>query len=416
MKIFLMITIFFSLVFASIQSDIAKKTKALSNIETNYQQMDKRLADVAKKIVNARAKRVSIIDNIDRLEKDLGKKRELYAKTQELYVKSKNELEQLALQKEQTEKELKDMIVKEFGLMVALENSEITTAQSFIDNYIFEITSEYTNQKIKELNDRVIAIVQKQEDLSKKNAQYQKIIASMQKKQKELTQNKQELDQLIAKLNDDQNSYRARLVQIEREKNALAQTLKDLKIVAQEQERVRQERLRKERELAAATTSTTTAPIAPLQRNDVDYQVRQIGSSYHQDNLYAYRGPKTISPIENATIVRDFGTYTDPIYNIKIFNESIVLRAPSSPANVRTVLNGEVLYAQDTNMLGKVIIIKHDGDMHTIYAGLSRIAPGVKVGQKIAKGFVIGRVDGDLTFEATKNSRHLNPTRLISLR
>jgi murein DD-endopeptidase MepM/ murein hydrolase activator NlpD len=53
--------------------------------------------------------------------------------------------------------------------------------------------------------------------------------------------------------------------------------------------------------------------------------------------------------------------------------------------------------------------------MHTIYAGLSQIAPDIKVGRKLKRGYVVGRVKSKLVFEATKNSKHINPLKLIKL-
>jgi murein DD-endopeptidase MepM/ murein hydrolase activator NlpD len=66
-------------------------------------------------------------------------------------------------------------------------------------------------------------------------------------------------------------------------------------------------------------------------------------------------------------------------------------------------------------MLGKVVVVSHSGKMHTVYAGLSKIAPNIKKGSKIKKGYVIGKVSRKLIFEATKNSKHINPLKLIRI-
>ncbi|MGM0622489.1 MAG: murein hydrolase activator EnvC family protein [Campylobacterota bacterium] len=425
MKYLALVCLLLVSVSASVQQDIQKHSKTLSNIDRNYQQMDRMLAKVAREILSAKNRRGALRQKIANLEEELEEQKENFSQTKEKYKVTKQQIKTLDKEKEKLEAQLRKLLAKEFGLMVALEDVAITTQESFIDQYVYEITSEYTNTKISQLNDKVITLAQNREKLAKQNREYEQIIAKMQRKQKDLIGSKKELDTLIAQLHNNQKSYQARIQRIKDEKNALAQTLENLKIVAQKEkeqriarqkaERERLAKLKKEEE-AAQTTTVAATQTNPLMRNDVDFEVRQIGSSYRQDNLYRYRGPKTISPIEGATVVRDFGTYTDPIYNIKIFNESIVLKPGDTPSNVRSVLNGEVLYAQETNMLGNVVIIKHDGDMHTIYAGLSKIAPGIKEGQRVAKGFVIGRVEEELTFEATKNSRHLNPSRLISLR
>jgi murein DD-endopeptidase MepM/ murein hydrolase activator NlpD len=113
--------------------------------------------------------------------------------------------------------------------------------------------------------------------------------------------------------------------------------------------------------------------------------------------------------------VKHFGTYIDPIYKIKIFNESITLKAPSSDAKVKNVLNGKVVFAGETSMMGKVVVVSHARRLHTVYAGLSKIAPTIKTGRKLRKGYVVGRVKSKLIFEATKNSKHIDPLKLIRI-
>ena len=66
-------------------------------------------------------------------------------------------------------------------------------------------------------------------------------------------------------------------------------------------------------------------------------------------------------------------------------------------------------------MLGKVVVVSHSHKMHTVYAGLSKIAPTIHVGSKIKRGYVVGKVSEKLIFQATKNSKHINPLKLIKI-
>ncbi len=117
--------------------------------------------------------------------------------------------------------------------------------------------------------------------------------------------------------------------------------------------------------------------------------------------------------MDGFTVKRRFGDYIDPIYKIKIFNESVVLASTKADATVKSVLNGKVIFAKDTASLEKVVIIENSDEIHTIYAHLSKIAPTIQVGQKIKKGYVIGRVENDLTFEVTQKNYHIDPLELI---
>ena len=66
-------------------------------------------------------------------------------------------------------------------------------------------------------------------------------------------------------------------------------------------------------------------------------------------------------------------------------------------------------------MLENVVIVQHQNGLHTIYSHLDEIAPTLKVGKWIKKGYVIGRVNNNLTFQATKNSSHINPKDLFRI-
>jgi len=129
-----------------------------------------------------------------------------------------------------------------------------------------------------------------------------------------------------------------------------------------------------------------------------------------------YVGSKTISPLKNAFVKRKFGNFIDPVYDIKIFNESVILSSNTQNAQVYNVLDGKVIFAKSTPVLDNVIIVENKNGIHTIYANLSQIAPTIKNGSVIKKGYSIGRVKSDLTFEVTQKNFHIDPLELISLK
>jgi len=142
-------------------------------------------------------------------------------------------------------------------------------------------------------------------------------------------------------------------------------------------------------------------------------EVKKHGSSYQRVQTKKYIGRKTISPFKPYTITKRYGTYTDPIYGIKVFNESISLKPTKKGTKVKTVFNGKVIYADKTAVLDNIVIIEHKNGLHTIYANLSKISPNIKKGKKIRKGYTIGRVNDELIFEVTQKSFHINPIRLF---
>ena len=194
----------------------------------------------------------------------------------------------------------------------------------------------------------------------------------------------------LKSLDFERSAYLKKLNRIKKEQNLLGLTLKKLNIT----------KVEKDKTIIHSTPNTDTT-------------VRQIGSSYQASKMVKYRGPKTIAPLEGYTIAQKFGTYTDPIYKMKIFNESVILRSNSKNVRVKNVLDGKVIYADKTSMLESVVIVKNRDNIHTIFAHLSKIAPTIKVGKKVPKGYILGRVKRELTFEVTQNEKHINPMGLI---
>ena len=83
-------------------------------------------------------------------------------------------------------------------------------------------------------------------------------------------------------------------------------------------------------------------------------------------------------------------------------------------SKVYNVLNGKIVYAKkNAGTLENVVIIQHQNRLHTIYSHLDKIAPTLKVGKWIKKGFVVGRVSDTLMFQVTKNSKYINPRDLF---
>ena len=197
----------------------------------------------------------------------------------------------------------------------------------------------------------------------------------------------------LAIFNNQKQRYKTEILKISKEQNALRLTLRKLKII-------------KDVEIPSKEAK-------PIVDHIKDVKVRKIGSSYRVSKVKKYRGNKTIPPLKEYEIIRKFGTYNDPIYKIKLFSESVKLRAKNPDAKVRSVLDGIVVYAQSTKILGKVVIIK-TGQMNVVYGHLSQIPSNIKVGKVVKKGSVIGRVKRDLTFEVTNKNVHINPLALIS--
>ena len=125
-----------------------------------------------------------------------------------------------------------------------------------------------------------------------------------------------------------------------------------------------------------------------------------------------YRGEKTIAPLAKYRLVRRFGTYTDPIYRIRVQNQSVTL-APTQDNRVRTILEGRIVLMTNTPLLGNVIVIEHKEQLHSIYAHIDVMAPMLTQGMDLPKGSIIGRAQKELLFQVTQNSTKIDPMSII---
>jgi murein DD-endopeptidase MepM/ murein hydrolase activator NlpD len=259
------------------------------------------------------------------------------------------------------------------------------------------------NEQLKTMQKAYLKTLSESEKLTKEATRIRDMIAGLQKKKEAAAQEKRRRKELLARLQQEKKAYQARLEKLQRVEEDRRRTLAKLHILKRRQLEEAKRRRQRPAESAA---------IAKGDR----IRVRKIGSSYQKHAIGHYRGPKTISPVGRAKVVKKFGSYVDPIYKIRIFNESVTLQPYKRNAKVKTVLNGKVVFAKNTPMLGKVVIVEHRHNLHTIYAKMEKIAPTIREGKKIRKGYVIGRVGKELMFEVTQKNRHINPLELIRLR
>ncbi|WP_205436337.1 murein hydrolase activator EnvC family protein [Helicobacter suis] len=195
--------------------------------------------------------------------------------------------------------------------------------------------------------------------------------------------------------------YNKKLETLDKERRGLDQLLASLNII-------------KEKELEKQRKSKLKTPTPSIDGIEAPLEVRQVASSYRDIVTISYTGPKTIAPLASYRIVQKFGPYFDPVYKLKVFNESVTLVSTKPNAVVRNIFDGRVVYAKEVPILKKVIIIEHKDGMHTIYSQLDKIAPTIKHGLRIQKGYVIGRIDQRLGFEVTLRDKHINPLEIIA--
>jgi len=376
-----------------------KNLKSKSKVERN---INKKLNDIAEDIQKEEKNLSYIESQIEDLGKNIARNENI-VKDKEINLKDLTS-QNLALmdKKQDLEERIIKVITEDFSFYLISDKDYLDSSDSIlIDETVDKIgviiqkefkklshDYERINEKIEVQNVQIKKLKDSIEDLRNKKIKFSSL-----KKSKEVS---------IKKLANQKTQYKKRLRRVSRERKELRATLKKLKII-KEKEDEKEERER----LAAIQKANKDSNI------NGKLTVRQIGSSYQNSRVKRYKGRKTIAPLDNFIVKRKFGSYVDPIYKIKIFNESVILTSKINNAKVKNVLNGKVIYAKDTAVLDKVVIVENSYGIHTIYAHLSKIAPTIEVGKKIKKGYIIGRVEDDLSFEVTQKSYHINPLELI---
>ena len=383
----------FFLLFSLVFSDtISEKTKSLEENKRTQEQLNKKLDDLANDILNGEKSLKELNLQIENLNiQTLKLEDSVKAQNKELGTLS-SQNEKLLKSKSSMQSKLISLLARDFAYDLPIPQGYIESKESFM---VFEILSSLSEV----LNDEIFKLSKDYENISK-------LIEEKQGQIKKINDNLKDYNTQISKLKDlkqrqvleinkqktDREIYAKKLSDLQNQQEELRQTLNQLKIIDKAKPEEKE--------------------VKNTQNNQ---QIRQIGSSYQGSSVKKYTGKKTIAPLDSFSVKQKFGNFIDPIYKIKIFNENVVLRSNKSDAMVKNVLDGKVVFAKNTSLLARVVIVEHNDGIHTIYAHLDKIAPNISVGKNLKKGAVVGRIKNDLTFEVTQKNFHINPLELISL-
>ena len=438
---------------ASTSSKIKNSKKNLSATSSAKKKANRRLDKIAKDMKSAEKDIVYLEKKIDELGTNQAKREKQYKTLKGELSKFEKDVTQTSSELDKKRKVFISLLSEQFSIVFAMEQSHEPTQESILTQEVYKAYKKHNFKVLESLKSDILALKKRKKSKLSLRDKTQKEIKSIIKKRDTYAQKKKAKEKLRKKLATDEEKYNTKLEKIVDKQNSLRSTLAKLNILQTkevdearkraaakkeamrlEKERQRQIRqakakarekarkakiaLKKAKTEKAKKEARIAVKEAEVEKKKVykaSEKVRKINSSYKKSKTYAYRGAKTISPLPGARLIKKFGTYIDPIYKIKIFNESITLKSKTPNAKVKNILNGKVVFAGKSSMLGKVVVVSHSKKVHTVYAGLSKIAPTIRVGAKIKKGYIIGKVSQKLIFQATKNSKHINPLKLIKI-
>ncbi len=404
-----MIKVFFVLLFLmfslnakeNIDNKIDKASSKIKNFSKSYSSINKKMAQNAKAILNQKKEIFQQQKYLEKLKVQLKNKEKNYKLDNKKLIELNKAQKKLKKKQDKIEQELVFTIAKSVSLSVILEENYSKDEGSLIEIEVLKNMFKKTKQQVKMLNENFYANSKAIDNVNSHASNLEVAINLIDSKRKKLIKIQNKNKKALKKLQVSERTYKKSLKKLIKKQDALKNTLVKLKIIKVDKiKKAKEDAVRKK-----AFSSKIDDRNLPT--------VKKHGSSYQAVKTKKYRGKKTITPIYPYTITKKYGTYTDPIYGIKIFNESISMKPKNKNTKVKTVFNGKVIYADKTAVLNNIVIVEHKNGLHTIYANLSQISPNIKKGKRIKKGYTIGRVNEELIFEVTQKTYHINPIRLF---
>ena len=432
----------------NIDKKIEQNTKILNSSDEKKQNTSLKIKELADKIENQNKNIETLENDIKTVNSDIDEHQKLLEDAKSKLDELKSKSTSLIKEKTSNEEQIVNTIIEEFSISIALRLASEDSLQELIDSEIYTLLSQHSKDKVLKLNTNYNALSNNTKNNQKDIDKISSYIENRQKTKEKLTTLKEKHSSSLVNLEEQHKSYQEELNKVAKEQDSLKSLLSELNILRaeevkkaeiearkkdEEEELEKRERLQKllaqkrenPKKDSKEVVEEEPEPTQEVQTADVRNQkyaknlnldVKKIGSSTDGVKIVKYKGEKTISPLKSFKVVKNFGTYYDPVYKIKLFNESIVLKSDESQAKVVSVLNGKVVYAKkNAGMLANVVIIQHEDGLHTIYSHLDEISPTLVVGKWIKQGYVVGRVDDSLMFQATKDSSHIDPKDLFKI-
>lgn len=384
---------------AKIDERIQTTASKLRESKQTYSSLSTKLEATASKILVQKKAIDTQQQHIDALLSQLHSKESVYQSNklslhglqtqQDLLTKTQNDIEQ----------KLVFAIARNTSISLLINDDRAKEANSIITEEALKLHLKQINANIKELNFMYNENAEKISSLSNQTTVLKKSIAIIDKEKQNVLVNKQENEKAIAVLEKEKAEYKRSLGRILNQQKSLQNTLASLNIIKLE---------------AMKPKKSPPALVAPKAGSKpLPKGAREAVAQYQPSKVSSYSGERTIAPLDGYIVAKRFGPYTDPVYGIRVHNESVSLRPTDPDAKVKAVLNGKVIFAKPTAMLDNVVVIEHDNGLHTIYAHLDKIAPTVTVGQRLKQGSVIGRVGRELMFQVTQRNAHIDPLQVI---
>jgi len=371
-------------IFITLYASNFNTKEELNKTNNTIKQMNKKLNFLATNIIRTENSLKYITNQINNLNKRLSILQKSL-KNSSVKLTNLNNVKHTLLKKQ---KNIKQQIISFLSQNYYINSQKIETVNDLIYTSLTTPILKKYSQKIKELiknNKRI------EKNIISIDSEIKQIIYKkrrLENLKKDLLVLKKRQQKILTNLKQQKQMYKTKLVNMLKKQQLLQKKLADLKII------------RHTRKPSNITTLN-------------NLNVKKVGNAYIRPKITRYRGRKTIPPVYGK-VIKKFGSYIDPIYKIRIYNDSITIKTKPN-ALVKSILSGKVIYVGENNGK-KIIFIKHNNNLFSIYANLNQISPLIKKGSYVRKGQIIARVKNSLEFEVTYKDKAINPLQVINLR
>jgi len=121
------------------------------------------------------------------------------------------------------------------------------------------------------------------------------------------------------------------------------------------------------------------------------YQPAQGAGGYYDFDGTSLKGAFLRSALKFSRITSTFGSRTHPVFGYTAQHKGVDYAAPTGTP-IHATADGIVEYIGNQRGYGNIIVLKHQGNISTAYAHQSRFAPGIKKGDRVEQGQLIGYV------------------------
>jgi len=384
---------------SNIDKKIQTNKEKLDSTDDKKESTNLKIKDLAEKIESQNANITNLETDIKQINSDIENHQKLLEDSRSKLDDLQSKSTDLIKEKTSSEEQIVNTIIEEFSVSIALKLASEDSLQELIDNEIYTLLSQHSKDKVLKLNTSYSTLSTNTKNNQKDIDKIASYIEDRQKTKDKLTILKEKHSSSLINLEEQHKSYQEELNKVAKEQASLKTLLSELNIIKEEESKkaeakaeieADEKRKRLQQLLALKKVSpkdetkeeettqeaTQESPSEEVQTADVRNQkyaknlnldVKKIGSSTDGVKIVKYKGEKTITPLKSFKVVKNFGTYYDPVYKIKLFNESIVLKSDEDQAKVVSVLNGKVVYAKkNAGMLANVVIIQHEDGLHLL--------------------------------------------------